>query len=176
MQKRVTKKAIILGATAIVLAAIIGIVLALVVFVSDSEKSDAPSSAPSFAPTASAFPEVVSVVTAFGVSSMDVFADPNSPQYKAARFLSDEDPYSISNELFSDTSNPSLSAQIIQRYILSVLYFSTGGDSYWKDCNRGAASCIVGGKESYLSDSSECDWVGSTCKEGNIIRISFVGK
>ena len=110
------------------------------------------------------------------MSSADAFLNTDTPQYQAAQFLSEEDPYAVTNGFFIDPFEPSSSAKIIQRYILSVFYFSTGGDLYWDDCNRGAASCIVNGKESYLSETSECDWVGSTCRKGTIIRLSFISK
>eukprot|EP00957_Ditylum_brightwellii_P010419 788109-Ditylum_brightwellii.AAC.1 len=58
------------------------------------------------------------------VSDPDMLLDTGTPQNRAFEWITQIDPY---------TSCPQ-DANLIQRYIMAVFYFSTGG-GYWRECN-----------------------------------------
>eukprot|EP00978_Attheya_sp_CCMP212_P017911 scaffold48344_cov49-Attheya_sp.AAC.2 len=68
---------------------------------------------------------------------------------------------------------------LVQRYSLAVLYFSTGGDETWNKCSRDLRSpCDDGDKENgitrFLSDNSpECLWYGVGCHENKVIWLDL---
>ena len=72
---------------------------------------------------------------------------------------------------------PNRSMDIVQRYILAVVYYSLGGDN-WFTCNasfksNSTTTCIE--QERYLSKANVCDWYSVTCSiDGNITGI-FLG-
>jgi len=62
-------------------------------------------------------------------------------------------------------------SKLIQRYVLALLYYSTGGDS-WLSCGKNDASCTGG--TPYLASVSECRWSGSRCNADDCItEIEF---
>ena len=80
------------------------------------------------------------------ISGADVFLDTNSPQHRALVFLAEQDPLKL------DPNDPALLKQIIQRYVLSVLYFSTNGPS-WKH------------RVYWLTGQHECGWQYVICSD-----------
>lgn len=62
--------------------------------------------------------------------------------------------------------------ELLQRYVLSVLYFSTKGDD-WKVCSRTKTSeCADGtGFERFLSPRSVCHWYGIHCNKNDYITM-----
>jgi hypothetical protein len=88
---------------------------------------------------------------------------PSTPQNDALIWLAE-------NPNLNDYSE----ARLIQRYILAVFYFSTNGDD-WLYCGRSDATC--GGdpdEASWLSESSECVWLGIECTDNESVdRIFF---
>merc|ERR1740139_872196 len=56
-------------------------------------------------------------------------------------------------------------AKFTQRYVLAVLYYSTGGDN-WEHCFRGDAVC-KSNRLHYLSSDDECLWYGNSCRTDN---------
>ena len=93
-------------------------------------------------------------------------SNPPTPQYRAFRWLVDYDGMQLC---------PGLDAIqfILQRYILAVLYFSSGGD-LWTRCSNGTAgsSCPQGGR--FLGSNSECLWFGISCTStGRVFSIDF---
>ena len=78
--------------------------------------------------------------------------DPETPQGRAYQWLANEDPRQL------DPGDPTLD----QRYILTTLYYATGGDE-WKECFQGATNeeCGQGffpDAKAFLSEESECTW------------------
>jgi Leucine-rich repeat (LRR) protein len=80
------------------------------------------------------------------ISGEEVFSDTNSPQYRALVFLAEQDPLKL------NPNDPNVSTQIIQRYVLSVLYFATNGPS-WKH------------RVYWLTGQHECGWQYVICSD-----------
>ncbi|KAL7490080.1 hypothetical protein ACHAW6_015807 [Cyclotella cf. meneghiniana] len=107
--------------------------------------SSMPSQSPSFMPSSMGFTDVVEKLLPI---SGDKLMDVGSPQHRAARWISDEDPMQM------DVNDPGFE----QRYIMAVFYYSLDGDN-WSSSDR------------WLSGESECNWewvVGSGCLNGCI--------
>lgn len=69
--------------------------------------------------------------------------------------------------------------KILQRFAMAVVYFSTGGDS-WFQCSANPAAidpCGVEepfvGAERFLAPTSECAWAGISCLSGCVTEIEF---
>jgi hypothetical protein len=94
----------------------------------------------------------------------DVF----SPQGRAATWLIEEDV-----RLLCPPDD-----KLIQRWVLAVIYFSTGGDT-WNQCSAlGADFCGTQdpflGKRRYLSEFNECQWAGISCNvDSSVTEIEF---
>jgi len=95
------------------------------------------------------------------VSTLVSLETPNTPQNKAYLWL-------LSDPLYC-YNDP----KIIQRYIMALTYFSTGGEG-WTNCGQNATTsacdtnkCKQTGTDRWLSDSSECDWCGANCNVTN---------
>jgi len=104
-----------------------------------------PSSGPSVNPSLTRTMEIKNVLLFFNVSSMVALDDPSSPQGKALSWVSTED--TIDPPLEPGTADDD---RIIQRYVLVVFYYATGGDG-WTN------------KEGWLGGSNECDWFKVDC-------------
>lgn len=93
----------------------------------------------------------VSTVVLYGLfyslSGSDNLLNFNSPQYRAACWILNDDPLKI------DVEKSSIE-QLVQRYVLAVLYFSTTAAGDWKSEN----DQIV-----FMSSESECKWTGIDC-------------
>lgn len=89
--------------------------------------------------------------------------DQTSPQYQAALWLADEDPYFQTNVL--DFGDPKL----LQRYAAATFYYATSGGN-WKLCGKNSPSC---GNVDWLTENDECDWFSLTCEDGEITEINF---
>jgi hypothetical protein len=170
IERRKYKKYLILAFICMVLIAV-AIVVPVVLVVGKVEPaapsaapSMAPSLAPSSAPTSVRLTDTIDSLKS--ISNEDAFNDVMSPQYQAAQWVSDEDPLAL----------PIGDAQFVQRYILAVFYFSTNGDE-WDNCGRNDPIC--GGdpdEESWLSEASECVWVGLNCTNNANVDQIFFGK
>jgi len=79
------------------------------------------------------------------VSSKDALNNKGSPQEKALLWVT-------TSPLQPGEDN----AQIIQRYVLAVLYYATGGADWTY-------------KEGWLESSNECDWFGVICNDGGVV-------
>ena len=97
---------------------------------------------------------------------LDANADPelirntNVPQGMATEWL-------LNNDSFM--ACPGID-KVLQRWVLAVTYFASGGDAWVKCSNNFAAVDPCGGeapflgKTRFLSASNECDWAGITCQ------------
>ena len=86
----------------------------------------------------------------------------NSPSYKALHWLTID-------EYLTDRMTRK---ELLQRYVLSVLYFSTKGDE-WKMCSQNVSSeCVAGtGFQRFLSAKPVCQWYGIHCDKKNQITM-----
>ena len=90
------------------------------------------------------------------ISSSSSLSNTTSPQYKAVEWLAQD---KVDND-----SNWS-GYELLQRYVLRVLYHSTGGDNW---SNTASTSWFVGG-------SSVCDWGSSDAQcNGNGEQVDFI--
>eukprot|EP00957_Ditylum_brightwellii_P103166 7862742-Ditylum_brightwellii.AAC.1 len=113
------------------------------------------------------------------VSDPDMLLDTGTPQNRALEWITQTDPY---------TSCPQ-DTNFIQRYIMAVFYFSTGG-GYWRECNSptnpndvvevneknkqcGIRATDNSHSDAWLTPSNECLWGGLACDNMNIIRIQL---
>jgi len=122
-----------------------------------TEKISEPTYSPTLSPTLAcpSNPEETATLRAEGLTDIisgivvdpDTLFDPDSAQSRALQWLIYDDGLRL---CLSDAS----AAKIIQRYIMVVFYYITGGDTDWKKQN------------SYLSSTDECLWGGSICDGG----------
>ena len=97
------------------------------------------------------------------VSDRDELDDSDSPQGRSIVWLVVDD----ERQLCPDDDD------LVQRYLLSVFYYSTDGED-WIECSEGSSTCEREGGESWLSDARECDWGGITCNnKGNIQKLEL---
>ena len=84
-----------------------------------------------------------------------VLDNADSPQSKAMNWL-----------LFEDSSLvcPGARSKVIQRYALTVFYYSTGGDE-WIFCSNDERVPCTSNEARFLSTSDECGWYGVSCNE-----------
>ena len=86
-------------------------------------------------------------------SSLIDLLDPTTPQYRAMKFLTDDD----DPGLCPDDPN------IVQRFVLAVVYFQMGGDN-WTLCGRSdLIACRGLNLTPWMSNRHECQWYGITC-------------
>jgi hypothetical protein len=64
---------------------------------------------------------------------------------------------------------------LVQRYVLSALYYATNGDS-WLLCSNNTQSDCPPPSARWLSKESECSWFGSKCPKGDFINEIELGK
>lgn len=66
-----------------------------------------------------------------------------------------------------------------QRWVLAVIYFSTGGPEWFQCSANPSATDACGAEEPFvgdsrfLSDTSECDWAGISCVQGCVTEVEF---
>lgn len=100
------------------------------------------------------------------LSGSDNLQESSSPQYMAACWTLNDDPYLTQYSNTTVTKTSDAERRMMQRYILAVFYFSTNGQKWKKDLN-------------FLSSKSECEWyqdkifgfitVGAQCDENSHI-------
>lgn len=97
-------------------------------------------------------------------SSLNGLGDENSPQFKAAEFITGPD--EIADMLPSQE-------HVGDRYALAVLYEATNGDG-WMQCSAtGSGDCPTG--QSWMDPNvSHCSWYGVECNaDGRVTSVSF---
>jgi len=75
-------------------------------------------------------------------SSPEDLADPSSPQSTAFNWVLNEDPLDLTGGLVDGSTN---SSTVLERYVLSVLYWSTDGPNWTNQLD-------------FMTNSSVCDW------------------
>jgi hypothetical protein len=83
------------------------------------------------------------------ISTQQALVDRNSPQYKAARWIANQDAERL--DIPETSEDP---YRFIQRYAVAVLYYSLGGDNWTSQLN-------------FLSDDHECSWNDEIADENN---------
>ncbi|MGK3751250.1 MAG: hypothetical protein ACI8RD_003550, partial [Bacillariaceae sp.] len=89
------------------------------------------------------------------ISSTKDLYDSTSPQYRAAKWLADDD----SERLVVPTSSTTTTSpfNFVQRYVLAVLYFALGGGG-GGDSNNGSSSSWINDYHFVSNDQHECSW------------------
>jgi hypothetical protein len=83
-------------------------------------------------------------------------SSPGTFQYQALMWLANDDPANLDFEGVSP-------AELLERFIMVLLYFSTGGDK-WSNSIK------------FLSNSSACEWEGVSCYSMKMFEINFYSK
>lgn len=107
--------------------------------------------------------QIGATVVALSGLAAERFDDVEHPAYRAYNWIVDDDDM----HLCPDDEN------LLQRYILALLYFTTGGDG-WTKCSRDAS--MPCSRNSFLSDSHECEWGGVTCDDLQQVQKLNLGK
>jgi hypothetical protein len=95
------------------------------------------------------------------VTDEEVFDDNENAQYKAFDWIVENDPLYMCPD----------DANLKQRYILAVFYFSTSGDG-WSKCTQDETTPCDG--VGFLTSVSECQWGGIECDEdGRVVSITL---
>ena len=100
--------------------------------------------------------------TLVDISSPALLSDPTTPQGRAFRWLVDEDAFYVCP---SDNT-----CDVVQRFVLAVVYYSTNGEAWFQCSSNRAASDDCGndfpfdqGQSRFLAPVSECNWAGIRC-------------
>jgi hypothetical protein len=132
--------------------------------------TESPTGSPSMSPTTSTFAELLSTIE--GLYGDDTamfeasFADPDSPQYRAAVWAANEAPIGLSGD----------DPRMVSRYALATFYFATNGDD-WIQCGRGSTSCDA--SREWLTAENECEWYAIECSSDNadgdysVVKVFF---
>jgi hypothetical protein len=120
-------------------------------------QSPAPTKAPTAAPTACASLDCLAeLLLQNEVADAEALQDKSSPQFLALRWLANNDPVVL--ELDSTST-----VILVERYVLSVLYFATSAE--------GGLNVL-----SFLTMSSVCEWKGVVCNGDNLVVALLLGK
>jgi hypothetical protein len=96
----------------------------------------------------------------------------STPQGMATAWLIHQDPLHLCP---GDTT----SRQLLQRWALAVLYYTTNGDA-WTSCSaNGSGGCgsiapFDQSQSSFLSAASECSWAGINCTHNRVTKIELI--
>lgn len=141
-----------------------------------SEPSVSPTQFPTTGPTMTECLMPVQERTAQILALLESVADPiligdtSTPQGQATFWLIFQDGLRLCPD----------DPKILQRWVLAVMYFSTGGND-WRLCSAtgtdacGTLSPFVG-KLRFLSDHSECTWAGISCDVAECVTEIEFGK
>eukprot|EP00980_Cylindrotheca_fusiformis_P030635 scaffold25143_cov142-Cylindrotheca_fusiformis.AAC.2 len=96
------------------------------------------------------------------------FQDPNSPTYKAADHMANDDPYIFSGPVTSEE-------ELGDRYASTLLYYTLGGEE-WPNCGLDSTTCPG---NNWL-EGDHCTWISIDCSDnGRVIAVelssSFTG-
>lgn len=81
----------------------------------------------------------------------------SSPQYKASLWLTTQDTLWTSSSSSAPLTDPFTPARVLQRYILAVFYFSTGGPASWPSSNNWLKGDECAGS---FWDGLDCNGIG----------------
>jgi hypothetical protein len=100
------------------------------------------------------------------LSGVLAIMNPTSPQYRAMQWVIKDDPLMPTSRL-----------TVLQRYVLSVFYFSTNRNVSWISCGppEGKTDCSSEALR-FLGSAPECNWLGITCDSTNKITSINIRK
>jgi len=140
-------------------------------------------------------------VTLQSVSDPVELLTPGTPQNRALEWLIEDDKLCVCPDEFLACRINSIVPKFVQRYVMAVFYFSTGGGN-WTECNAPDDVCnttqvdeanalctvlgdgpdvfnfdIVQDTDAWLTPSDECLWGGNACRNDTFCmdRIEFEG-
>ena len=93
------------------------------------------------------------------ISGEEALRDESSHRYKALDWLASHDPLMMQDQ--TSNRDPSL---MIERYIVALIYFTTGGPDYWLTDKK------------WLTKHSVCDWDFIDCNEELSVTAMHLGK
>lgn len=102
------------------------------------------------------------------VTRLEILSNSSTSQGKALNWLLNEDEALLCPD----------AKKLIQRYILAVIYYSTGGDN-WSKCSKSSTICSEErqflNKTNFLSSENECFWAGIRCSADSmcVTQIEF---
>lgn len=118
----------------------------------------APVPSPTVGPTTLRLSNFIEVFC-IPISGDEVFEDQSSPQFQAAQYVAEDDPYT--SEIPDETL-------LEERYAMVTFYFAAGGSS-WSRCNQRDTTCT-----GEWLNGDLCEWEGITCNgAGRVIAIEF---
>lgn len=88
------------------------------------------------------FQDVANYMNRFAYTDLKTMTTRGTPQYKAVRFMADQDPAELEVPASTDYDS---AMEFVQRYVLVVFYYSTNGDA-WEN------------QLQFLSDFDVCAW------------------
>lgn len=151
------RRKFIVVALVILSVVLIGAIIAVAVVIFGGNDS---SSSPAISPETAAAREQALDKILVRVSSADTLIDPTSPQAKARHWLLYED------TLWMHPAQAIPGERVIQRYILAVFYFSTGGQTMWSENNWLEGDECHNAKGEY--------WTGLACNDDDkVLAIAF---
>jgi hypothetical protein len=148
--------------------------------------STVPSASPTAAPTISSAPSSAPTLDDCKITPgerveqilalLDAVADPalirdvTTPQGMAAQWLIEIDFRRICPD----------EEKLLQRWVIAVVYFSTGGDDWFQCSATGSDACGTENpfrfKRRFLSEFSECQWAGISCNADSCVTEIEFGK
>ena len=137
--------------------------------------SATPSLTPSSRPSSTRFSAFASFLSDANVTSMKMFLDQSSNQYRALQWIADEDSIDI------------FAPNMIQRYVLAVFYYSMNGDNWYIcsgegfevcECRLETTACMTIEEHHVpqLSSKHECQWYRHECDENGWVTHMLYGK
>ena len=121
---------------------------------------------PTLSPTTQ---EVVALVDCLeaqpGVDTEALLQDTGSPQFRAARWLADDDGSGLATVC---------NQRLFERYALLAMYYATNGPN-WDICNENDPACVGNSQQGWRSDADICNWYRVRCNtDGLVDSIDFV--
>jgi hypothetical protein len=132
----------LLSLSFVALAAVIGISIAIAGRNSSSEASSASGDFNWSNKEGRRHRAMAEFLSQFAYTSMDRMSSPGTPQYKAIRWLAEEDEAELEIPASKEYED---AMDFVQRFVLATFYYSTDGES-WNDQLR------------FLSDYDVCSW------------------
>lgn len=139
----------------------VALVVSIIVVAVVSFGGDSSQNASNVSSTASAREQALDTIL-LRISSKTDLADPSAPQYKARQWLLYKD------SLWTHPAQAVPGERVIQRYVMAVFYFATGGLSSWSENNW------LQGDECKDASGDTTDWIGLACNSyGEVQTIAF---
>jgi hypothetical protein len=114
---------------------------------------------------------IIDVVTK--ISAPASLINSSTPQFKALDWLLNEDKADLCPN----------DAKLVQRYVLAVMYYSTGGDNWFKCSASPNATDSCGMEQPFVDQTrflnatgNECTWAGIRCSESQCVTQIEFGK